>query len=325
MVEPASPAAPVAETSDAAVSAIGQPASTEQADLQAQTDSSDMDAWIRDQAYGSHGRSTLNPDGVVPTAELESAASGESAPAGDVSPAAVPPGSAGDAGAPQTQGRRAGKAAENLATIESLSAELATLRSTIPDQVAEAQRAADEARAEAERLRSEQTTAESASYEMVGTLEELRRLQDIPFDEISDEDYRTRERWLANRKVFNPVQKQLATEEQTRAHSWVASTTQTWADQALTVADKLGVDKAALARPENRNVANLMQLAADATEARVRAEYAERLSQTERDLSAARGEALGGRRSPITNGAASGAAAGFVDDDTWLRQRAGFA
>lgn len=325
MVEPASPAAPVAETGAAQDGAIGQPASTAEPTAQSQADTFDMDAFIRDRAFGAPAYPTLTPDGVVPTAELESATSGESAPSGDVSPGAVPPGTAGDAESAQPQGRRSGRAAQAAATIESLQAEVETLKSSIPDQVAEATRRADEARAEADRLRAQQTAVESLADETIGQPEEYARLLEIPDSEISNEDYQKRELWKANRRVFSPVQKRLATEEQTRAHTWLASTTQTWAEQALTVADQIGVDRAELAKPENKNVARLMQLAAAATEARVRGEYAERVSQVERDRDTARGEALGGRRSPITNGAASGGAAQNFDMDRWIRQRAGVA
>lgn len=321
----APPAAPVADSSDAGASALGQPASSaDQQSAQSQTDSSEMDGWIRERAFGGSARLSLTPEGVVPTADLESAASGESAPTGDVSPGDVPPGTAGDAGATQAPGRRAAKAAQDHATIESLQAELETLRSSIPDQVVEAQRRADEARAEAAQLRTQQATAESASYEMVGTETELRRLQDIPFDEISDEDYRTRERWIANRKVFNPVQKQLATEEQTKASTFVNNVRAHWAARVLEVADKRGLDRSFIADPKNADLDTLLEHACSVTEARVRSEYAERVSQVERDRDAARGEAIGGRRSPVTNGAATGGANGF-DMDTWIRQRAGLA
>lgn len=324
MVDPASPAAPVAESGDAAATASEQSASTaEQTDGQSQDAA--FDTWIRDRAFGAPQHSTLTLDGVVPTAELDAAASGESAPSGDVSPDAVPPEAAGDAGAAQPLGRRAARAVEAQATIESLRAEIETLKSSIPDQVAEANRAADEARAEAERIRSEQASTDALADEIVGEAEEYARLLEIPDDEISNEDYQKRERWKANRRVYRPVSDRLAAEERERARSWVTTVRDTWRAQTLTVADQIGVDRAELAKPENVNVANLMRLAADATEARVRAEQAERISQLERDLSTARGEALGGRRSPITNGAASGSAAGFIDDDTWLRQRAGFA
>lgn len=323
-VDPAAPAAPVAETSPASASANGQPASTSEPSAQPQADTFDMDAFIRERAFGAPAYPMLTPDGVVPTAELASAPSGEPAPSGDVSPGAVPPGAAEDAGSAQP-GRRAAKALAANATIESLQAELESLRSTIPDQVAEATRRADDARAEADRLRTEHAAVDTLADETIGTPAEYARVLEIPDNEISNEDYQNRERWKANRRVFAPVQKRLATEEQSRAHTWLASTTQTWADQALTVADEIGVDRAELARPENRNVARLMKLAATVTEARVRAEYAERLSQTERDRDTARGEALGGRRAPITNGAASDAAAATLDPNQWIRQMAGFA
>lgn len=325
-VAPAPPAASVAAASDTAASALGQPASSaDQQNVQTDSDSSNIDEWIRDRASGQSSRLTLNPDGVVPTADLANGASGESAPSGDVSPGDVPPGDDGSAGATHPQGRRSGNAAANLATIESLQAELETLRSSIPEQVTEAQRRADEARAEAEQLRAQQATAESASYEMVGTLDELRRLQDIPFDEISNEDYQTRERWLANRKVFNPVQKQLATEEQARASTFVNNVRAHWAARVLEVADKRGLDRAFIADPKNADLDTLLEHACSTTEARVRAEYAERVSQVERDRDTARGEAIGGRRSPILNGAASGGAANSDDMDHWIRQRAGLA
>lgn len=324
-VEPAAPAAPVAAERAAEAPAPGQPASsTEQAAPPA--DAFDMDAFIRDRAFGPPASSTLTPGGVVPTAELPAAASGEPAPeSGDVSPDAVPAEADGTAGSQPPPGRRSSKARQDAATIESLQAEVETLRSSIPEQVAKAQREADEARADADRLRSEQASFEALADETIGSADEYARLLEIPDDEISNEDYQKRERWKANRKVYRPVQTRLAAEEQGRAQQWVAQTTRTWAEQATAVADALGLDRAELAKPENANVGSLMRLAASATEARVRAEQAERISQLERDLSAARGEALGGRRAPITNGAASGAAVGDGDINHWIRQRAGLA
>lgn len=325
-VAPAPPAAPVAETSIAEAAALGQSAGSDDPQTaRSQADSPNIDEWIRERAFGGSSHLTLNPDGVVPTAELDSASAGESAPTGDVSPGDVPAETADRAGAAQPTGRRSGRAAQAAATIESLQAELETLRSSIPDQVAEVTRAAEDARAEATRLRAEQASVETLADETIGTPDEYARLLEIPDAEISNEDYQKRETWKANRKVFSPVQQRLATEEQSRAHAWVTSTAQTWADQALTVADEIGVDRAELARPENRNVARLMKLASSATEARVRAESAERISQLERDLNASRGEAIGGRRSPITNGAATGGAGTDFDIDHWIRQRAGIA
>jgi FtsZ-binding cell division protein ZapB len=326
VVSPASPATPAAETGDAVAPALGQPASTaEQIENPTADDGADIDAWIRSRAFGPRAYPTLTPDGVVPTAELESAASGEPAPAsGDVSPDAPRPGPDGEAGTPPP-GRRAGKAAEAQATIESLKAEVESLRSTIPEQVAEAQRRADEARAEAERLRSEHASADRLADETIGTPEEYARLLETPDDDLSNDDLQKREAWKANRRVFGPVRQRLIAEEASRAHAWVTQTTQGWAEQALAVADELGVDRADLAKPENRDVGRLMRLAASVTEARIRAEYAERLSQAERDRDTARGEALGGRRSPITNGAASGGAGTNDDINAWIRQRAGFA
>lgn len=327
VVEPAPPAAPAAETSDAAASANGQPASSaEQPESQAQTDTSNIDAWIRDRAFGQQARLTLNPDGVVPTAELEQAASGESAPEGDVSPGDVPTEATGDAGSPQPQpGRRAGKAAQAAATIESLQAELATLKGSIPEQVAEATRAADEAKAEAARLRAQQTEADQQALDLIGAPEEYARLLEVLDGEISEEDWQKRERWKANRQVFSPVQQRLAAEEANRARAWINSTGQQWAAQALAVANEIGLDPAELSKPENADIGRLMKLAASVTEARVRSEYAERVSQVERDRDTARGEAISGRRSPVTNGAASGAAANSFEIDHWIRQRAGFA
>lgn len=325
-VAPAPPAAPVAAASDTAASALGQPAgSADQPGTQPDSDSSNIDEWIRDRASGQSSRLTLNPDGVVPTAELANGASGESAPSGDVSPGDVPPGEAGSAGATHPQGRRSGNAAANLATIESLQAELETLRSSIPEQVTEAQRRADEARAEAEQLRSQQTAADQHAHDLIGTPEEYERVLQIPDDEISNEDYQNREKWKANRRVFSPVQKRLAAEEQAKATGWVKQARDVWAAQALEVADEIGLDRAELAKPENSSVGRLMKLSAAVTEARVRAEYAERVSQVERDRDTARGEAIGGRRSPILNGAASGGAANSDDMDHWIRQRAGLA
>lgn len=324
-VEPASPAAPVAETGDAAASDIGQSASTGQAEGQSQSDSFDMDGWIRGKAFGAPDRSTLTPDGVVPTAELASAAPGESAPTGDVSPGVVPPGAAGDAGATAQPGRRAAKAIEAAATIESLQAEIETLRSSIPDQVAEVSRRADEARAEADRLRAEQAAVETLADETIGTPEEYARLLEIPDEDLTNEEYARRERWKTNRKVYRPVQTRLAAEEQARASNFVNSVRQAWGQRALQVADKRGLDKGFLADPQNHDLDTLLEHACSVTEARVRAEYAERLSQTERDRDTARGEAISGRRSPITNGAASAGAANGFDMETWIRQRAGMA
>lgn len=326
MVEPAAPAAPVAAERAAEAPAPGQPASSAEQAEAPPADAFDMDAFIRGKAFGPPVASTLTPGGVVPTAELSAAVSGEPAPAmGDVSPDAVPAEAAEAAGSPPPPGRRAAKAQQAQATIESLQAEVETLRSSIPEQVAEATRQADEARAEADRLRAEQASFEALADETIGSAEEYARLLEIPDDEITNEDYQKRERWKVNRKVYRPVQTRLAAEEQTRAQHWVAQTTQQWAAEATAVADALGLDRAELAKPENANVGSLMRIAASATEARVRAEQAERISQLERDLSAARGEALGGRRAPITSGAASGAAVGDGDINHWIRQRAGIA
>lgn len=325
-VAPAPPAAPVAAASIAEASALGQPAgSADQPTAQPDSDSSNIDEWIRDRASGQSSRLTLNPDGVVPTAELANGASGESAPSGDVSPGDVPPGEAGSAGATQPQGRRSGNAAANLATIESLQAELETLRSSIPEQVTEAQRRADEARAEAEQLRSQQTAADQHAHDLIGTPEEYERVLQIPDDEISNEDYQNREKWKSNRRVFSPVQKRLAAEEQARASTFVNNVRAHWAARVLEVADKRGLDRAFIADPKNADLDTLLEHACSTTEARVQAEYAERVSQVERDRDTARGEAIGGRRSPILNGAASGAAASSDDMDHWIRQRAGLA
>lgn len=274
-------------------------------------ESFNMDDFIRGRAFG--GSAASKPDGVVPTAEL-SASAEEPAPDGGVKPADVPPGAPGlDRRAPSS---RRGAAA----TIESLTAELESLRSSIPEQVAEAQRQAEEARSQAQTLRQQQEQAEAGALELIGDPDEYQRLLDTPDHELSNEDYTRRETWKANRKVYQPVTERLRTEEAARAHAWVAQTGQTWATQALAVADELGVDRAELSKPENRDIGRLMKLAASATEARVRGEYAERVSQTERDLSAARTEALS-RNGPVI-GQANGAGAGF-DMDTWIRQKAG--
>lgn len=283
-----------------------------------------MNAWIRDRTSGQPSHLTLNPDGVVPTAELDSASTGESAPSGDVSPGDVPPEAAGDAGtAAQPQGRRSSRAAQASATIESLTAELETLRSSIPEQVTEATRRADEARAEADRLRSEQSAVDTLADEAIGTSAEYARLLEIPDAEISNEDYQKRERWKENRRVFRPVQARLASEEQSRASEFVDGVRRTWGARALDVADRRGLDKAFLADPKNHDLDTLLEHACAVTEARVRGEQAERISQVERDRDAARGEALGGRRSPITGGAASGGATGDNRDmNAWIRQLA---
>lgn len=279
-----------------------------------------MDDWIRQRAGGAP--STLTPDGVVPTADLESDASGESAPHGDVSPDGVP---AGDQGAlSRPTGRRSARAAANLNTIEGLRAYVAELEGSIPERVAEATRQADEAKAEAGRLRTVHEQADAQAFDLIGDPAEYARLLEIPDDQISNDEYQTRETWKANRLVFRPVYERLRTEEATRANNWVVGTRNAWAGQALAVADEIGLDRAELAKPENHDVGRLMKLAAQTTEARVRAEYAERMSQVERDLGAARGGAIASLRSPVTNGQATGAGAS-VDDDTWLRRLAGFA
>jgi hypothetical protein len=325
VVEPAAPAVPAADQSTAAPAPSEQAASEQPApNTTASDDAAFMDAWIRDKAFGSPDRPTLNFDGVVPTAELESAPAGESAPSGDVSPDGVPTEAAGEAGS-QPPGRRAAKAAQAAATIESLQAELNTLRSSIPEQVAEATRLADEAKAEAAALRQQTEQADQSAYALVGDPQEYARLLEIPDDQISNEDYQKRETWKANRLVYRPVTERLRAEEVNKAQSWVATTSRTWASQALAVADEIGVDRAELAKPENHDVGRLMKIAATVTEARVKAEYTERLSQAERDRDNARSEALSGRRAPITNGAASGGAMAIDDDDTWLRRAAGFA
>src|SRR5215467_1369068 len=147
-----------APSSPTAEDAPQQPASP-----QPQFTSADMDAWIRGRRFnwdegvpmeavssearasmGSQGP-TLNPDGVVPTADLQRAQAGEPAPpeGGDVNPADVPPATP----ASPAPGRRSARHAEALNTIEGLRAHIADLEASIPERVAESAREAERARA----------------------------------------------------------------------------------------------------------------------------------------------------------------------------------
>lgn len=318
MVDPA-PSAPVADQSAAEPTPTGQPASPESAQPSSESPAFDMDAWVRGRAFGG---SASNPDGVVPTAELLSAPSGESAPSGDVSPDGSAAGADG-AGQPQPGGRRSKAAAENLETIEGLRAKVAELESSIPERVAEAQRHADDARAEADRLRQQTEQAEAHVLELIGDPDEYRRLLATPDHELSNEDYNRRETWKANRAIYRPLETRLRSEADADARAFVDGVRRQWGARVLEVADKRGLDRAFIADPKNHDLDALLEHACAVTEARVRGEYAERLSQAERDRDAARTEALSGHRAPVV-GTATGQGAGF-DIDSWIRQKAGVA
>src|SRR5215471_17098617 len=106
-----------APSSPTAEDAPQQPASP-----QPQFSSADMDAWIRGRRFNWDEGPTLNPDGVVPTADLQRAQAGEPAPpeGGDVNPADVPPATP----ASPAPGRRSARHAEALNTIEGLRAHI---------------------------------------------------------------------------------------------------------------------------------------------------------------------------------------------------------
>lgn len=322
-------AEPVAAPSEAEAPTSGQPASeTTPPPPQLSGDAFDMDALIRDASRGGGvARVTLNPDGVVPTAELDAATSGEPAsdPSGDVSPDAVPAGEPAPGDSARPAGRRSAKAAENLTTIEGLRQAYADLEASIPERVAEAQRQADEARAETERLRSVQEAASKQVYELIGDADEYARLLEIPDDQITNEDYQRREAWKSNRRIYRPLETRYREEARTDAARFVDGVRRQWAARVLAVADRLGLDRAFIADPKHADLDTLLEHAATVTEARVRAEYAERLSQAERDRDAARGEAVSGRRVPVTNGQASGTGVASADMDDLIRRATGYA
>jgi hypothetical protein len=218
---------------------------------------------------------------------------------------------------PQQGGRRARAAAANLDTIEGLRAKVSELETSIPDRVAEAARQADEARAEAAALRQQQEQADAGALELIGDHAEYQRLLATPDHELSNEEYNRREIWKANRAMYRPLASRFQTEADEGARAFVADVRGKWAARVLEVADKRGLDRAFIADPKNADLDKLLEHACAATEARVRGEYAERVSQNERDLSAARTEGLS-RGAPIV-GAATGAAGG-LDMDDWIRQ-----
>jgi len=269
--------------------------------------SADMNAWIRERAFGPSAP-TSNPDGVVPTAELGSPPPGEPAPApGDVSPGGPP------------SGRRSARHAAALTTIEELRAHIAELEASIPEQVAEATRQAEAARGRLAEIEGQNAVGQKAIYELIGTPEELQTLMEMPEEALTNEDYLKRETWKRNRVVYRP----LASAYKAEADRWAQAVRNGWGQRVLELADRLGLDRAFLADPKNSDINTLIEHAAAVTEARVRAEYAEREAGRQRSLDTARGQALSGMRTGAVNGQASAGSVSATDMDDWIRQRAG--
>lgn len=80
---------PVAESIDATADLSGESASPSSQEIATPGEAFDMDAFIRGRAFGASDP-TSNPDGVVPTAEMEADRDGEPAPTGDVKPSDQP-------------------------------------------------------------------------------------------------------------------------------------------------------------------------------------------------------------------------------------------
>jgi hypothetical protein len=205
---------------------------------------------------------------------------------------------------------------------EEAEAEQARLRALVDEAVAAQRKAEAEAataKAKADAAEQASATARARRAELIGPEAEYQRRTRIAnrmFDAsytgptLTNEEAAELARWTYAREVSEPLD--LAAQQD--AAAWVdeqiSGQRRVWGEQALAVADEIGLPRAELGKPENRDLGALLKVTAAAVEARIRAaEVAplqEQISQLEGTVKGLEAKAVHSVRTPVQGGRSDG-------------------
>lgn len=259
-------------------------------------------------------------------------------------PAPSTPGQTDPAAAQSEPGRRLSKREQDQAEIARLSAEKTDLAELVKTAVADAETAKEEAarvkREADERAETQRVSAEAYS-KLIGPQDEYDRRTRIsnlmrdPYysgERLDDEQVEELGKWTATRELRQPFMADADKSAAKYVTEQLDGQRALWAQQALLVADEIGLPREVLANPSNANLASLLKATAESTATRIRAAEVkplqDRISQLEGYASGLETSVVHGQKVPPIGGNSDGGlfqseSKGWNPDADWGENLAG--